>query len=360
MNPESVTTLDEADEGPSRRAVLVSGLGVAAAAAAIAAAPAPAAAQVAPIVPPTHPQPTTFWNREYTAMKGNIKLQLYRRRLKAPVAGEAPVPVLVMVHGSSISAMSSWDLNVPGAGEYSMMNVFARLGYDVWAIDFEGYGKSSRNPNGNSDIKSGVADLQAMMPILARETGQQKFHFMGESSGALRVAAFAAAHPERVDRALLGAYTYTGKGSPTLDERGKQLEYYKTHNTRPRPREMVASIFTRDKPGTGDPRVADALADAELKHGDSVPTGTYLDMTSKLPIIEAKDIKCPVLLARGCYDGIATEEDILDFYHQLPNPDKQLVIIPATAHSLNLGYNRHLYWHAAHAFLTLPKVEVNI
>src|SRR5262245_52755758 len=225
MNPETVTNLDQTEEGPSRRSVL-SGLGIAAAAAAVAAAPAPAAAQVAPIVPPTHPQPTTFWNREYTAMKGDIKLQLYRRRLKAPVAGEAPVPVLVMVHGSSISAMSSWDLNVPGAGEYSMMNVFSRLGYDVWAIDFEGYGKSSRNPKGNSDIRSGVKDIEAMLPILVRETGQQKFHFMGESSGALRVAAFAAAHPERVDRALLGAYTYTGKGSPTLNERGKQLEYY--------------------------------------------------------------------------------------------------------------------------------------
>ena len=311
-------------------------------------------------MPPTHPQPTTFWNREYTAMKGNIKLQLYRRRLKAPVAGEAPVPVLVMVHGSSISAMSSWDLNVPGAGEYSMMNVFARLGYDVWAIDFEGYGKSSRNPNGNSDIKSGVADLQAMMPILARETGQQKFHFMGESSGALRVAAFAAAHPERVDRALLGAYTYTGKGSPTLDERGKQLEFYKTHNTRPRPREMVASIFTRDKPGTGDPRVADALADAELKHGDSVPTGTYLDMTSKLPIIPASAIKCPTLLIRGCYDGIATEEDILEMFHELPNPDKQLIVLAGTAHNLGLSYNRNMFWHAAHSFLTMPPMIVSV
>ena len=71
-------------------------------------------------------------------------------------------------------------------------------------------------------------------------------------------------------------------------------------------------------------------------------------------------VRCPTLLIRGCYDGIATEEDILDFYRQLPNPDKQLVILPATAHSLNLGYNRHLYWHAAHAFLTLPKVEVNV
>jgi pimeloyl-ACP methyl ester carboxylesterase len=289
-------------------------------------------------------------------MKGDVRLQLYRRRAKAPVAGQAPLPVLLLVHGSSIAALPSWDLHVPGAGEYSMMNVMARFGYDVWAIDFEGYGKSSRTA-GWSDIKSGVADLTAAMPIIQKEAGVQKVHMMGESSGALRAAAYAAAHPEMIDRLCLGAYTYTGKGSPTLTDRAKQLEYYKTHNTRPRPREMVASIFTRDKPGTGDPRVADALADAELKYGDSVPTGTYLDMTSKLPIIEAKLIKAPVLLARGQYDGIATEEDILDFYSQLPNPDRQLSIIPGTAHSLNLGWNRQLYWHVAHGFLSMPKME---
>ena len=350
MNPETKHDRQPA-AGASRRLVL-SGI---AAAAAVSAVSQPAAAQT----PSTRPQPTTFWNKEYVAMKGDVKLQLYRRRLKAPVPGEAPLRTLVMVHGSSISALPSWDLNVPGAGEYSMMNVFARFGYDVWAIDFEGYGKSTVT-SGNSDIKSGVADLAAATPLIARESGQQKFLLMGESSGALRVAAFAAAHPERVERAILGAYTYTGKGSPTLTERAKQVEFYRTHNRRPRPKEMVASIFTRDKPGTGDPRVAEALAAAELKYGDSVPTGTYLDMTAKLPIIEAKLVKCPVLLARGQYDGIATEEDILDFYRQLPNPDRQLVILPGVAHSLNLGYNRQLYWHVAHAFLSLPKVEVMI
>ena len=113
---------------------------------------------------------------------------------------------------------------------------------------------------------------------------------------------------ERIDRAILGAYTYTGKDSPTLTDRAKNLEYFKTHNTRPRPREMVASIFTRDKPGTGDPRVADALANAELKYGDSVPTGTYLDMCSKLPVIDPAKLDVPVLIMRGQFDGIACHE----------------------------------------------------
>jgi alpha-beta hydrolase superfamily lysophospholipase len=298
-----------------------------------------------------------LWSKQYTAKKGAVNLALYRRRMKAPVAGEKPLPVVVMVHGSSISGMPSWDLHVPGAGEYSVMNVFSRLGYDCWVIDFEGYGKSTVT-SGNSDVKSGVADLEAATPIIAQETGQQKFHMLGESSGALRVAAFAAAHPERVDRVVLGAYTYTGKGSPTLNERAKQVDFYRTHNRRPRPKEMIESIFTRDKPGTSDPRVAAALVAAELPLGDSVPTGTYLDMTSKLPIIEASLVKCPVLLARGQYDGIATEEDVLDFFSKLPNPDRQLAILPGMAHSLTLGLNRQLYWHVASSFLSMPKAQL--
>lgn len=348
MQPESDTPNTE--HGPSRRKV-ISGLGLAAAAAAMP--PVAARAATANVAFGTQGS----FNKEYTVKKGDVKLQLYRRRAKEPVAGAAALPVLIMVHGSSIGALSSWDLTVPGAGEYNMMNVFSRFGYDVWAIDFEGYGKSDVT-SGNSDIKSGVADLDAAFPLIAQETGQQKFHFMGESSGALRVAAFAAAHPERIDRALLGAYTYTGKDSPTLTERAKQVDFYRTHNRRPRPKEMIESIFTRDKPGTSDQRVATAMVASELRFGDSVPTGTYLDMTAKLPIIEAKLVKCPVLLARGQYDGIATEADILDFYGQLPNPDRQLSILPGLAHSLTLGLNRQLYWHVANAFLGMPKAQL--
>ena len=91
------------------------------------------------------------------------------------------------------------------------------------------------------------------------------------------------AEPERVDRLVLGAFTYKGDNSPTLTERAKNLDYYRTHNRRLRDRDMIRSIFTRDKPGTTDPAIAEFLADEELKFGDQVPTGTYLDMTANLP-----------------------------------------------------------------------------
>src|SRR6266705_1088680 len=126
-----------------------------------------------------------IWSGEYWANKGDVKLYLFRKRVGAPKPGEPPLPVFFLVHGSSISARPSFDLTVPGKGEYSLMNVFAGHGFDVWTMDHEGYGKSTRTA-GNSDVANGVEDLKAASEIVARETGQPRMHLYGGSSGALR------------------------------------------------------------------------------------------------------------------------------------------------------------------------------
>jgi len=298
-------------------------------------------------------QPGALWTAEYWAHKGEVKLYMFRKRNGAPEKSEPPRPVVFLVHGSSVSSRPTFDLTVPGKGEYSLMNELARRGFDVWTMDHEGYGRSSRTER-NSDIRSGAEDLRAGSEVVARETGRHKIHYVGESSGALRAAAFATASPDVVDRLVLMAFTYTGAGSPTLQKRAEQIEFFRTHNRRKRDREMIRSIFTRDHPGTSDPRVAEALADAELVHGEEVPTGTYLDMTANLPVVHPDKVLAPVLLVRGEYDGIATVADLWDFYNQLPNGDRQFVILPGTAHSVTLAINRQLFWHVTRAFLTMP------
>lgn len=298
-------------------------------------------------------QSRAFWTNEYWAQKGDVKLYMFRKRMGAPQPGESPLPVLFLVHGSSMSGRSSFDLNAGVHGNYSLMDKFAGFGYDVWTMDFEGYGKSSAG-SGNSNIADGVEDLKAAVEVVAKETGQQRFHFFGESSGGLRAGAFAMVAPERVDRLVLAAFTYTGEGSPTLADRAKQLDFYKTHNRRPRDRDMLRSIFTRDKVGTSDPAVAEALADAELPFGDSVPTGTYLDMTANLPVVDPLKVQGPVLLVRGEYDGIATTQDLVNFFTKLPNGDRQFIILPGMAHSVVMGLNHEEFSHVMRSFLEMP------
>ena len=293
-----------------------------------------------------------IWSHEYWAKKGDIPLWMFRKRVGEPKAGEPARPILFFVHGSSVTSRG-FDLDVPGHGPYSIMNEFARHGFDCWTMDHENYGKSGRTP-GNADIASGVEDLKAAADVLLRETGQKKYHFLGESSGALRAGAYAMAQPDRAGRLVLAAFTYKGEGSPTLAKRAEQLAYYKTHNMRKRDRDMIRSIATRDKPGTSEAAAVEALADAEMVFGDQIPTGTYLDMTSNLPVVHPDKVLSPVLLVRGEYDGIATVADIEEFFNLLPNGDRQFIILPGTAHSVTLATNRQLFWHVARAFLTRP------
>jgi len=302
----------------------------------------------------TAPASGEIWSKDYWAMKGAVKLNLWRKRIGAPHPSEPARPVVFLVHGSSNSARSSYDLTVPGKGEYSLMNVLARDGYDVWTMDHDGYGHSGSSGN-NSDMASGVEDLKAAMPVVTQETGQQKAHFYGTSSGGIRAAAFAQAQPERVGRLMLSAFTYKGNGAAEIERRRKRIEKLRASNRRKRDAAMITSIFTRDgHPELYDPAMINALIADEMKFGNEVPSGTYIDMAANLPIVDPKKILSPVLMLRGEFDGNSTNADLLDFFGQLPNGDRQFVILPQTAHSAGYSKNRHLLFYALRNFLAEP------
>jgi alpha-beta hydrolase superfamily lysophospholipase len=295
-----------------------------------------------------------IWSHEYWAHKGDVKLNLWRKRVGEPKPGEPALPVLFLVHGSSLSARSSYDLTVPGKNEYSMMNAFARYGYDVWTMDHDGYGYSGSSGN-NSDIASGVADLKAAMEVLAPATGRSKYHFYGESSGAIRAGAFAQSVPELIDRLVLTASTYKGSGAAEIERRQKNLVELRATPRRKRDANMIRSIFSRDgHPDIYDPAMVDALVAAEMQFGDTIPSGTYVDMAANLPLVDPAKVTSPVLMTRGEWDGNSTDEDLLDFFRQLPNGDRQYVIIPNTAHSEGFSKNRQLLWYAMKNFLAEP------
>ena len=295
-----------------------------------------------------------IWSSEYWAQKGNVRLNLWRKRAGAPKAGEKPLPILFLVHGSSNSTRTTFDLTVPGKGEYSFMNVFARYGFDVWTMDHDGYGHSGSSGN-NSDIASGVEDLKAAIPVVAQETGQAKMHFYGSSSGGIRAAAYAQAQPERVDRLVLTAFTYKGTGAEEIARRLRRIDELRASPRRKRDAAMIRSIFTRDgQPATYDMAVPEAIIAAEMKFGDQIPSGTYIDMAANLPVVDPKKVLCPVLMLRGEHDGNSTNEDLLDFYSQLPNGDRQFIILPHTAHSVGYSRNRHLMYYAVNNFLAAP------
>jgi alpha-beta hydrolase superfamily lysophospholipase len=234
------------------------------------------------------------------------------------------------------------------------MDVFAHNGFDVWTMDHDGYGHSGTSGN-NSDIMSGVEDLKAAIPVVLAETGRNKFHFFGESSGSIRAAAFAQLMPERVDRLVLAASTYKGEGAEEIQRRRNRVGDLRAHPRRKRDAAMIRSIFTRDgHPSIYDPAMIEALVATEMKFGDTIPAGTYVDMAVNLPLVDPAKVMSPVLMTRGEWDGNSTDDDLLDFFRHLPNGDRQYVILPNTAHSQGFSKNRQMLWYVMQNFLTAP------
>lgn len=270
---------------------------------------------------------TEHWTAKRTA-EGDVKLWMWRKRL-----ADAPKGPLLFVHGSSVQSKPAFDLHIPGRPESSVMDWFASLGYDTWCFDCEGYGRSDKWRNVNADIACGADDLVAVSAFIQGMT-RQKLAVYGSSSGALRAGLFAQRHPDRVRRLVLDAMVYTGEGSPTLNERRKRLPQWRASNRRPIDRAFVRTIFTRDGGGEAyDPAVVEAFADQVLALDTSMPTGTYVDMTANLPVLDPARIRVPTAILRGQWDGIATEKDLLDFFTRLPNADKQFTVMPGIAHT---------------------------
>jgi pimeloyl-ACP methyl ester carboxylesterase len=288
--------------------------------------------------------------KEHWTRKGDLKLFLWQK----PAAAAPPKGTIFFVHGSSMSGRPTFDLEVPGRPYSSAMEWFAERGFDTWTMDNEGYGASDKSRPINFDISNGADDLEAGSSYILRETGAKKLLFYGISSGALKAALFAQRHPERVARLALDAMVWTGEGSPTLEQRRKRLPEFQSKNRRPIDRAFVRGIFERDHPGCADNATIEAFATAILAYDDSVPTGTYVDMCSKLPLVDPAKLDVPTLVMRGEHDGIASIEDLLRFFALLPHADKQFAVMEGISHASFQQKNYMGAYHILHSFFTLP------
>lgn len=291
------------------------------------------------------------WTHKNTP-EGDIKLFLWEKKAssRVPHAGS-----IFFVHGSSMASQPTFDLHVEGRPYSSAMDWFADHGFDTWTMDNEGYGRSDKHRNINFNISNGADDLEAGSAYILERSKDSTLLMYGISSGALKAALFTERHPERIAKLALDAFVWTGVGSHTLEQRKKKLPEFLAQNRRPIDRAFVHSIFQRDHPDTADKATVEAFADAILTLDDSMPTGTYVDMCSRLPLLEPKKIPVPTIILRGEYDGIAGLDDLIDFYKLLPNMNKQFSVMAGISHASFQQKNYMMVYQILNSFFTMPE-----
>src|SRR5215831_3283288 len=103
---------------------------------------------------------------EHWVEQAGLKLSVWEKYLGSPTGK----PVVILAHGSATAGRESFDLQVPGQPSYSLMDVLAREGFDVFALDTRGFGRSTR-PDGHMTTQEASEDLDAVVDYLLKLRG---------------------------------------------------------------------------------------------------------------------------------------------------------------------------------------------
>ena len=259
------------------------------------------------------------------------KLSLHRRVAK-PLAAGAANRVVLLLHPLDIPNAEAF--NVKG---YSLMDYLAEQGYDVWATEYRGFGRSStatevydgknqRVPTPRLD--DALGDVKEAIDTVLLSTGASSLGLVGYGYGGLVAGAIAEQMPDKVSRlVLLGtAFAFKiGKAGALL---AKQPLESKPGVLNPKlPDEQMidwegSTLAAWQKMMAGkplaEPLAVEAVASAfyasdfvEAANGRRTvrrPIGPSLDMYrvwSNKPLFNAAKIRVPTLIVRGDLDVYA-------------------------------------------------------
>ncbi|MGC9977308.1 MAG: alpha/beta fold hydrolase, partial [Syntrophales bacterium] len=105
----------------------------------------------------------------------NVNIQLYV--WEKYVGNPAGKPIIVLCHGSATAGKESFDLQVAGKPSYSLMEVLAQSGFDVFALDVRGFGRST-HPDGHMTTMEASQDLNAVVDYILKLRGVKKVNLL--------------------------------------------------------------------------------------------------------------------------------------------------------------------------------------
>jgi pimeloyl-ACP methyl ester carboxylesterase len=279
--------------------------------------------------------------------------------------------VLLLIHGYSVPGYVAFDTDHENC---SMMRHLARAGWDIFALDFEGYGLSTRplvldDPaaftDGKAPIRTDVTlrDIERAVEFIGALRGVEQVHLLGWSLGAtLEAPLYAVRHPDKVARLVLFAPSYGNSMTP--EERAEEHaagDAEKVYYSVPAP-ERWAGLGTAAElivPGCFETH-RDALLRSDPKSGElggavRVPAGRSVDEALAAPHFDAAKITMPTLVIRGDADTYAERDDSQQLIDALGSTEKEYVEIPNAGHFLQFENVNMQFYNAVQKFLEAEK-----
>lgn len=325
------------------------------------------------------------------AMAGEMaEIYVRERTLPATALRSAGLDgqVVLFIHGAGTPAEVAFDVPVQG---YSWMSYLADAGYDTFAMDTTGYGRSTRpyvmndvcnlseqsqrdmipamlaepcapsSPFAATTIESDWNDIDAVVNYLREIRGVDKVHLVAWSLGGPRSAGYAARHPEKVGRVVILAPAYNRNRSANPPE---SIPAPGTAFTKQSQLDFTTN-WDRQTGCTNqyDPQVRAAIWQDMLA---SDPVGaTWGTGVRRAPNTSVwgwtrevvEETMTPMLLVAGKTDGQVSPDRVAEMYEDLGANEKVLLDLGCASHNAMWEVNAPLLFDASLQWLRDGSVD---
>lgn len=287
----------------------------------------------------------TLAGAEHRLLHDSISLSIWEKSAGEPQGK----PVVVLAHGSATAGRESFDLQVPAHPSVSLMDFLAAQGFDVFAPDVRGFGRSSL-PETHLTTEQACADLAAVVDYARDLRGVDQVHLLAWSWGTQYAGQLVMAQPHKVARYI--SYAQMHVDSLDLQLRRSRLDAFRrTPYIRITEAGWKLRFYSLTPEEVNVPAVVEAFALAAAQGQPRSPTGPQVDLLTRMPLVDAAQIPVPVMMIHGQYDDVADLPGLLPFFVALPNPDKRYVVIPDAGHMMHLQLGHRRFQQAVAEFL---------
>jgi pimeloyl-ACP methyl ester carboxylesterase len=304
----------------------------------------------------------------YFDLPGTPRIQVRRWRSRGR-------PAVLYIHGATFP--SALSVGYRFADGKAWEDSLHEAGFDVWALDFQGFGGSERPHEfdlpvscGSVPLQSGdaVAQIGRAIAFIQERTSLVKVSLIAHSWGGVCAARFASERPDSVGklvlfapplmrpRANVGGAPAAGEPEPARAWEEVTLADQLTRFVRDTPADHPSVLAEPTLAHWGPLWLAtDPQSGSRSPPTVKVPGGFSVDLDNLWKGIDLYDpskIKCPTLLVRGEWDSVCNDADAALFQSRIGAEQFVDAVIPKSGHLAHLETNRPLLWAATNGFLT--------
>ena len=295
-------------------------------------------------------------------------LSLFLRFLPAADSRFWPRRAALYVHGATFPSALSIAHRFDGR---SWRDALGEAGFDVWGLDFYGFGHSGRYPEMDQPAadnpplcvaEDAARQLEAALRFILAHQGLDKLSLISHSWGSMPAALLASTHPALIDRLVLFA---------PIAQRGARR--YETPPTFPAWRivtlEDQRKRFIEDVPAHEPPVLSrlhfaewgERYLDSDPESRSRDPAGVRTPLGPFSEIIRAwhgrlaydpSQVRSPVAIIRGEWDGLMQDDDARWLFNAFSKaPVKRDIKIGRGTHLMHLEAMRPALWRESIDFL---------